>query len=135
MGSSKQLVSIRELRRQRIIELPTRRARKDADELVGQLSYPPRDTIAQAFTSEGVLGRIYPAYEPREEQRTMATAIIDAFSSSENLVVEAGTGVGKSMAYLVPAALTAMENDIAIGVATKTNSLLDQLVYQELPAL
>lgn len=133
--SSKQLFSIREMRRQRIIELPARRARKDADELVGQLNYPPRDTIAQAFTSEGVLGRIYPAYEPREEQRTMATAIIDAFSSSENLVVEAGTGVGKSMAYLVPAALTAMENDIAIGVATKTNSLLDQLVYQELPAL
>ena len=39
------------------------------------------------------------------------------------------------MAYLVPAALTARANNIAVGVATKTNTLLDQLVYHELPAL
>ncbi len=50
-------------------------------------------------------------------------------------MVEAGTGVGKSMAYLVPAALTARKNNIAVGIATKTNALLDQLVYHELPAL
>ena len=55
---------------------------------------------------EGVLGRIYPDYEPREEQRQMAAAIREAFETSDNLVVEAGTGVGKSMAYLVPAALS-----------------------------
>ena len=65
----------------------------------------------------------------------MAVAIRDAFESSDNLVVEAGTGVGKSMAYLVPGALAALGNDMAVGIATKTNSLLDQLVYQELPAL
>ena len=65
----------------------------------------------------------------------MAEAVRKAFSSSENLLVEAGTGVGKSMAYLVPAALTARANNIAVGVATKTNTLLDQLVYHELPAL
>ena len=50
-------------------------------------------------------------------------------------MVEAGTGVGKSMAYLVPSALTARKNGITVGVATKTNALLDQLVYHELPAL
>ena len=49
--------------------------------------------------------------------------------------MEAGTGVGKSMAYLLPAALTARKNNIAIGVATKTNALLDQLMYKELPLL
>ncbi len=133
--SSKYLFSLREMRRKRILDLPTRTARKDADDLVGQLSYPSEEAIAQAFSSEGALGRIYPDYEPRDEQRTMALAIRDAFELSDNLVVEAGTGVGKSMAYLVPAALTARKNEIAVGVATKTNSLLDQLVYQELPAL
>jgi len=133
--SGERLFSVREMRRQRILELPTRSARKDADELIGQLRYPSPEEIERAFTAEGVLGRIYPDYEPREEQRQMAAAIREAFETSDNLVVEAGTGVGKSMAYLVPAALTARANDITIGIATKTNSLLDQLVFQELPAL
>ncbi len=65
----------------------------------------------------------------------MAQEVREALEASENLIVEAGTGVGKSMAYLVPAVLMAKKNNIAIGVATKTNALLDQLVYHELPAL
>ena len=81
------------------------------------------------------MGSLYEEFEPRIEQVAMAEAVRKAFSSSENLLVEAGTGVGKSMAYLVPAALTARANNIAVGVATKTNTLLDQLVYHELPAL
>ena len=134
-SGSHPLFSVREMRRKRIQDLPTRAARKDADELVGHMKYPTAEEIGRAFTAEGVLGRIYSDYEPREEQRAMASAIRDAFEMSDNLVVEAGTGVGKSMAYLVPAAIMARENDIAVGVATKTNSLLDQLVYQELHAL
>ena len=74
------------------------------------------------------MGSLYEEFEPRIEQVAMAEAVRKAFSSSENLLVEAGTGVGKSMAYLVPAALTARANNIAVGVATKTNTLLDQLV-------
>ncbi len=58
-----------------------------------------------------------------------------ACAKSFTLAVEAGTGVGKSMAYLVPLALTARANNITVGVATKTNALLDQLVFHELPAL
>ena len=127
--------SLRAMRQQRILELPTRSARKDADELVGRLDFPTADEVAAEFTQEGALGRIYVDYEPRDEQRQMAAAIAETFRAGENLVVEAGTGVGKSMAYLVPAALMAKRNGITVGVATKTNSLLDQLVYQELPAL
>ncbi len=132
---TRQLFSLREMRRARIVSLPVRSARKDADELAGQLVFPTPQDIERAFSAQGALGSIYPDFEPRDEQRAMAKAIRDAFESSENLVVEAGTGVGKSMAYLVPAALTARANGITVGVATKTNSLLDQLVYQELPAL
>lgn len=131
----RRLFSLRELRRQRIIDLPTRPARKDADDLAGSLEFPSREDMATAFSAQGALGKIYSDYEPREEQCAMATAIVDTFQAGDNLVVEAGTGVGKSMAYLVPAALFAQRNGCAVGVATKTNSLLDQLVYQELPAL
>ena len=132
---SQPLFSLRALRQKRILELPARPARKDADDLVGQLQFTDDDVIEGEFSAEGALGLIYSEYEPRDEQTTMARAINEAFAQSQNLVVEAGTGVGKSMAYLVPSALLAQRNGITVGVATKTNSLLDQLVYQELPAL
>ena len=78
---------------------------------------------------------MYKDYETREEQREMALAVHKAISQSCNLAVEAGTGVGKSMAYLVPLVYAAKENGITVGVATKTNALLDQLVHKELPLL
>ena len=134
-AAPEEMFSLRRMRQQRILELPTRQARKDADDLVGTLVYPSVEEIEEAFSVDGVLGRIYESFEPREEQRVMARSIAETFAMGENLVVEAGTGVGKSMAYLVPAVLTAQANNITVGIATKTNSLLDQLVYKEIPAL
>lgn len=133
--TTKRSFSLRTMRSRRITDLPARLARKDANDIASQLEFPTPGEIEAAFTPEGVLGKIYPDYESRDEQKAMAMAIRDAFEASGNLTVEAGTGVGKSMAYLVPAALFAQRNGVAVGVATKTNSLLDQLVYQELPAL
>ena len=91
--------------------------------------------IDAAFAPDGLVGGLYPDYEVRDEQLVMAQAVNRAFARSEHLAVEAGTGVGKSMAYLVPAVLGARQNNITVGVATKTNALLDQLVFHELPAL
>ena len=99
------------------------------------LSFVDKEVIAHAFSPEGLLGRLYEDYETREEQREMALAVHKAISQSCNLAVEAGTGVGKSMAYLVPLVYAAKENGITVGVATKTNALLDQLVHKELPLL
>lgn len=99
------------------------------------LRFPTRNDIEAAFSDTGLVGALYEDYQQRDEQLQMALGVRDAFATSDNLVVEAGTGVGKSMAYLVPAALTALENNINVGVATKTNALLDQLIYHELPAL
>lgn len=99
------------------------------------LSFVDDSVIERAFSSEGLLGELYEDYESREEQREMALAVHAALSHSRNLAVEAGTGVGKSMAYLVPMAYAAKENGITVGVATKTNALLDQLVNKELPLL
>ena len=106
--AARQRFSLRALRRERVAKFD-RKPKTDADAIAAD---PLRDL---AF--------------PSDEEITAA------FAASENLMVEAGTGVGKSMAYLVPAALTARKNNIAVGIATKTNALLDQLVYHELPAL
>lgn len=99
------------------------------------LHFVDESCIAEAFSAEGLVGSLYDEYEPREEQKEMALAVHQALSHARNLTVEAGTGVGKSMAYLVPLVMAARENNITVGVATKTNALLDQLVHKELPLL
>lgn len=99
------------------------------------MQFPTEKDLAHEFSEDGILGKIYSDYEKRDEQLSMANQVLSSFQNSQNLVIEAGTGVGKSMAYLVPSIEIAKENNITIGVATKTNSLLDQLIYHELPAL
>ncbi|MDZ4655242.1 MAG: helicase C-terminal domain-containing protein [Coriobacteriia bacterium] len=108
-------------------------AMADAAEL--DLVCPPVDEVLAEFSADGAVGRMYPGYERRGEQAQMAEAVLTAFGNSTHLAVEAGTGVGKSVAYLVPAARFSLANHVAVGVATKTNTLMDQLVYGELPAL
>ena len=100
-----------------------------------ELTFPTEDDISADLSAEGVAGRMYPAFERRWEQQEMARRIARAQESSEHLVVEAGTGVGKSLAYLICAARLAQANEMTIGVATKTNALTDQLLYHELPRL
>jgi ATP-dependent DNA helicase DinG len=96
---------------------------------------PPPDEVSAEFSENGLAGRMYASFEHRDEQERMARAVLEAFASGSHAAIEAGTGVGKSLAYLVPAAQFAMLNGIGVGVATKTNSLTDQLVHSELPAL
>ncbi len=99
------------------------------------LVFPQKNDVAAAFSETGMVGSLYDHYEERPEQLKMAQAVQNAFALSQHLLVEAGTGTGKSMAYLVPSVLTAQQNDISVGVATKTNALLDQLMHHELPLL
>ncbi|PKQ29810.1 MAG: DNA polymerase III subunit epsilon [Actinobacteria bacterium HGW-Actinobacteria-10] len=120
----------------------TRRHRVTADKAESLLdaeglecSCPPAEEIVSEFEADGIAGRMYQGFERRDEQARMATAVTEAFASGTHAAIEAGTGVGKSVAYLVPAARFALENKVSVGVATKTNSLADQLIYSELPAL
>lgn len=106
----------------------------DADELPG-LTMPRRDEIELRYAPGGLVNDMYASYEPRAEQIVMASEVRDAFATSTHRVIEAGTGVGKSIAYLVPAAEAAKRNKITVGIATKSNNLTDQLMYQELPKL
>jgi ATP-dependent DNA helicase DinG len=75
---------------------------------------------------------------PRPGQQAMAEAVAEAFETKRHLLVQAGTGTGKSLAYLVPAVVRALRDDDADGpvvVATATLALQSQLVERDLPGL
>ena len=93
-------------------------------------------TIRNSF--DELLCNILPNYEPRDEQLKMSAAIADALRNEEHLIVEAGTGVGKSLAYLIPLAewvLDDAEGQKRAVVSTYTKALQRQLVEKDLPFL
>ncbi|OWQ93918.1 helicase [Roseateles aquatilis] len=87
--------------------------------------------VVAAFDIGGPLSRHDAGYSPREPQQGMARAVAQAIAGRETLVVEAGTGVGKTFAYLVPALLSGGRTLIS----TATKSLQDQLYLRDLPRL
>ena len=93
-------------------------------------SFPER--VRAFFSPEGRLGQAE-NFEYRPEQQEMAAAVAAAISEGRHLVVEAGTGVGKSLAYLVPAVLWAHEQKKKAVVTTYTINLQEQLVYKDIP--
>lgn len=124
-----------DLRHVRTERLKAEQAEALADATETTLTCPDTSAVLAEFQPEGVVGRMYDGYEPREEQARMAEAVLEAFGTSRCAAIEAGTGVGKSVAYLLPAARFAQENGVRVGVATKTNTLMDQLMHRELPRL
>lgn len=85
--------------------------------------------VEQVFTAGGPLARALPDYAPRRSQRRMATCVADAIAARRSLLVEAGTGTGKTFAYLVPALLSGRR----VLVSTGTRTLQDQLFAKDLP--
>ena len=83
----------------------------------------------------GAVAKRLRGYEPRDEQLRMADAVAAAINRGSHLMVEAGTGVGKSFAYLVPAILDAAEQGKKIVVSTHTISLQEQLLEKDVPVL
>ena len=93
------------------------------------------ERIDQILGADGVVAKKLPGYEERPEQLRMAFAVSDAFNLGQLSVVEAGTGTGKSLAYLVPALLWALTNGERVVVSTNTINLQEQLVRKDLPFL
>lgn len=87
------------------------------------------------FAERGVLAQQLPHYEHRSAQVQMAQAIAEAFNHAQHLLIEAGTGVGKSFAYLAPALAWARQTGERVVLSTQTIQLQDQLVERDLPAL
>ncbi|MBN2037053.1 MAG: hypothetical protein JW768_09955 [Chitinispirillaceae bacterium] len=92
-----------------------------------------KDAIKRVFSEQGSLSVRMPGFIPRKSQIDMAVEVTNAFNTHSFLVAEAGTGTGKSLAYLVPAAAWALENKTRVLVATRTRNLQDQLISKELP--
>lgn len=98
------------------------------------------ETLRRFFAPDGVLAQALGSggerdYEERVEQRIMAEAVARAAEEKHHLLVEAGTGTGKSYAYLAPLILWAVENNKRVLVATHTKALQQQLVERDLPFL
>jgi ATP-dependent DNA helicase DinG len=86
------------------------------------------------FAADGLLSKAK-NFEFRPQQQEMAAAVARALEEEHHLVVEAGTGVGKSLAYLVPAILWALEQHKKAIVSTHTINLQEQLLYKDIPIL
>jgi Rad3-related DNA helicase len=89
--------------------------------------------VASHLLPGGRLADAVPGYEPRPGQIEMLRAVVAAFNAGRHLLVEAGTGVGKTLAYLLPAAHWALLNDVPVIVSTSTRNLQTQLLAKDLP--
>ncbi|HEX9385853.1 MAG TPA: helicase C-terminal domain-containing protein [Anaerolineales bacterium] len=120
--------------------------KKDAGAWFDESKFPPLanpenpvpldpEEIASVLEYGGPFSRYFQSFEQRPEQVDMLRAVTNALSYGNHLMVEAGTGVGKSFAYLVPAALFALQNNTRVVVSTNTINLQDQLIQRDLPNL
>ena len=91
--------------------------------------------VGDWFSNDGPLARAMRAFEPRPQQRQMADAVRIAFQQERHLAVEAGTGVGKTFAYLLPAIEQATQNARRVVISTHTIALQEQLIQKDLPLL
>ena len=119
--------------------LPRRKLRKSARFLRGRrpdrgkgTSVRPRrhDLVHEAFAPGGALAATLPGFEARREQAALAEAVGDALARGEHLLAEAGTGTGKTLAYVIPA----LESGQRVVVATATRALQEQLLGKDVPA-
>ena len=107
---------------------PEKPAQRTSDPLNAQ-------KLRSLFDEGGRLQQRISGYELREQQIQMMEGVCEAFSQSAFLVVEAGTGTGKSLAYLVPAIHWAIQNHERVVVSTNTKNLQEQLFYKDIPEL
>lgn len=93
------------------------------------------DEVTSILQPGGILAKGFSYYEYRPQQVAMLHAVAEAISDGRHLLVEAGTGTGKSMAYLIPAAIWAVQNNSRVVISTNTINLQDQLINKDIPDL
>ncbi|MBT6051567.1 MAG: DEAD/DEAH box helicase [Candidatus Scalindua sp.] len=97
--------------------------------------YPETMLIEDVLGENGVIAKKLGSYELRPEQLDMALTIEKAIEENKHLIVEAGTGVGKSMAYLIPFIFWSVKNNKKVIISTHTKTLQEQLIKKDLPFL
>jgi DNA polymerase-3 subunit epsilon/ATP-dependent DNA helicase DinG len=93
------------------------------------------DELTAILEPGGIFAHHFAHFEHRPQQVEMLRAVSDALNHGRHLLVEAGTGTGKSMAYLIPAALWAIQNKRRVVISTNTINLQDQLINKDIPDL
>ena len=93
------------------------------------------DAVVEAMTGPDKLPALLPDYEPREGQVAMARRVAEAQNDRLITIVEAGTGTGKSLAYLLPSAMRAVGGSERVAIATRTKHLQQQLVNSDVPVV
>jgi len=91
--------------------------------------------MQEIFGHDGLIAKAHPEYEHRPGQIQMAEAVVRAFEQRRHLIVEAGTGTGKTLAYLVPAIAAACGSGARIVISTGTKNLQEQLMEKDIPFL
>ena len=95
----------------------------------------PESLIDKVFGINGLISKFHDNYEHRPGQVKMAEEIVRAFEDKRHLIVEAGTGTGKTLAYLVPAIAAALGTKKRIVISTGTKNLQEQLMEKDIPFL
>lgn len=93
------------------------------------------DKAAAYLENDGAFSQELTYYEERPQQIQMLRAVGNAFSRGRHMLIEAGTGTGKSFAYLIPSALWATQNGERVVISTNTINLQDQLIRKDIPQL
>ncbi|HKG59903.1 MAG TPA: helicase C-terminal domain-containing protein [Pyrinomonadaceae bacterium] len=91
--------------------------------------------MLEVFGPDGLIAAAHPEYEYRPGQMEMARAVMRAFEEKRHLIVEAGTGTGKTLAYLVPAVAAALGGNGRVIISTGTKNLQEQLMEKDIPFL
>lgn len=93
------------------------------------------DAVTQLLGSDGPLSQSLRGFEARPQQKQMMRDVLQAFNGSQVALIEAGTGTGKSIAYLIPALLWAIQTGERVLISTNTITLQEQLLHKDIPAL
>ena len=93
------------------------------------------EEVSSILEPGGPFNKSFPEYEHRSEQIEMLRAAVRAISEGRHYLIEAGTGIGKSLAYLIPSALWAVKNQQRVVISTNTINLQDQLITKDIPLL
>ncbi len=91
--------------------------------------------LADFYNTDGPLAKTIKDYEPRAMQKQMTDLILDSFANSKNLLVEAGTGTGKTLAYLLASIYWSINSGKKVVVSTHTRNLQEQIIAKDLPLL
>ncbi len=91
--------------------------------------------IEKVFGTGGLISKFHENYEYRSGQIKMAEAVAKAFADKRHLIVEAGTGTGKTLAYLIPAIAAALQTKKRVIISTGTKNLQEQLMEKDIPFL